>query len=123
MQKDLFLSQEKAEWMQKNQKLQSQLHATNLRELAALRSTTQLKRDLSAAKRHASDSARDVSVTQQHAEQHAAELKVILSCMPFKSSSRVCLLQTTDVCNNPDFDTAYDTHVLHFADKYMAYKG
>ncbi|KAL0033073.1 hypothetical protein WJX79_001401 [Trebouxia sp. C0005] len=75
MQKNLFLSQEKAEWMQKNQKLQSQLHATNLRELAALRSTTQLKRDLSAAKRHASDSARDVSVTQQHAEQHAAELK------------------------------------------------
>ncbi|KAL0038202.1 hypothetical protein WJX79_007975 [Trebouxia sp. C0005] len=69
---------EKAEWMQKSRKLQSELHATNLREIAALTSISQLKQDLCAAKRHASDSTWSVSVTQQHAEQHAAGLKEFL---------------------------------------------
>jgi len=38
--------QEKAEWMQQNQKVQSQLQATNVREIAALRSIDQIKREL-----------------------------------------------------------------------------
>ena len=100
--------------MQKSRKLQSELHATNLREIAALTSISQLKQDLCAAKRHASDSTWSVSVTQQHAEQHAAGLKVFLSYMPCMSSSRVRLLQTTDIFNNPDFHMAYDTQVLAF---------
>ncbi|KAL0052968.1 hypothetical protein WJX82_010522 [Trebouxia sp. C0006] len=37
---------EKAEWMQQNQKVQSQLQATNVREIAALRSIDQIKREL-----------------------------------------------------------------------------
>ncbi|KAL0024909.1 hypothetical protein WJX77_001717 [Trebouxia sp. C0004] len=65
----------KAEWMQQNRKLQSQLHAANLTEIAARRSISQLKRDMCAAKQHASDGAWGISVMQQLAEQHAAELK------------------------------------------------
>ncbi|DBB00292.1 TPA: hypothetical protein ACH3X1_014117 [Trebouxia sp. C0004] len=69
------LLQVKAEWMQQNRKLQSQLHAANLTEIAARRSISQLKRDMCAAKQHASDGAWGISVMQQLAEQHAAELK------------------------------------------------
>ncbi|DBB16866.1 TPA: hypothetical protein ACH3X3_015102 [Trebouxia sp. C0006] len=68
--------QEKAQWMEQNSELQSQLHATNLREIAARRSLSALKQDLCAARQHVGDSVRDVPVLQQLADQHAADLKV-----------------------------------------------
>lgn len=87
--------------MEQNSKLQSQLHATNLREIAALRSLSALKQDLCVAKKHASDSAWGVPVLQQLAEQHAADLQVPFSCMPCLSSSSVCLLQFRNMCMIP----------------------
>ncbi len=84
--------------MEQNSKLQSQLHATNLREIAAQRSLSALKQDLSAARQHARNSARDVPVLQQLAEQHAADVKVSFICMPCLFSSPVCLLQFRNVC-------------------------
>ncbi len=87
--------------MEQNQKLQSQLHATNLREIAALGAISALKQDLCAAKQHASDSAWGVPVLQQLAEQHAADLKVPFNCMPCLCSSPVCLLQFRNMCMIP----------------------
>ena len=75
--------------MEKNSKLQSQLHATNLREIAAFRSLSALKQDLCA-----SDSSWGVPALQQLAEQHAADVKVPSICMPCFFCCPVCLLPT-----------------------------
>ena len=80
--------------MEKNSRLQSQLHARNLREIAAFRSLSALKQDLCAAKQHASDSAWGVPALQQLAEQHAADVKVPSICMPCFFCCPVCLLHT-----------------------------
>ncbi len=83
--------------MEQNAKLQSQLHATNLREIAARRSLSALKQDLCAARQHARDIVRDVPVLQQLADQHASDIKVPFICMPCLFSSPVCLLQFRSV--------------------------
>ena len=83
--------------MEQNSELQSQLHATNLREIAARRSLSALKQDLCAARQHVGDSVRDVPVLQQLADQHAADLKVPFTCMLYLLSSPVCLLHFRSV--------------------------
>jgi hypothetical protein len=99
--------------MEQNSQLQSQLHATNLREIAAHRSLSALKQDLSAARQHARDSVRDVPALQQLADQHAVDIKVPFVCMPCLFSCHVCLLQFQNHVHNPCQIWHTNKHPVH----------